>query len=242
MWSRAVKNIHGGLPPKITREGTFDKSDFGRALAEGFRLANSGARNLPNWIVGMRGMSGKRYREMINAIVRLTPKPIYMEVGSWSGSTAVSALAGNICKVTCVDNWSQFGGPKKEFQVNIDRAKGQNSQVKVIEEDFRQVDFQTLEPKANIYFFDGPHSESDQYDGIVLALPALQERFLLVVDDFNWSRVRRGSYRAVTDAGLQIEASIEIRTNRLGAEPALLHQDSDWHNGYFLAVVTKTAE
>lgn len=238
---RHWRKIAGKLPARVTRKGSFDQSHLGRALDKAIRLADSGESRVPTWVLQMSGMSGKRYREAINALVTLIPHPVYMEVGSWSGSTATSAVVGNVCELICIDNWSLFGGPKKEFRANILRANIGNSPVKIIEEDFRQVDFHSLEPKANIYLFDGPHSESDQYDGIVLALPALQERFLLVVDDFNWSRVRSGTRCALTDSGLQIEASIEVRTDRMGFDPVRLNEDSDWHNGYFFAVLTKTA-
>jgi hypothetical protein len=40
--------------------------------------------------------------------------------------------------------------------------------------------------KFDVYFFDGPHHERDQYDGIATALPALERHFVLIVDDWNW--------------------------------------------------------
>ena len=64
------------------------------------------------------------------------------------------------------------------------------SRLRVIEGDFRSVDYASL-GKFNVYLFDGPHAEEDQRDGIVCALPALAERFLLVVDDWNWLDVAR---------------------------------------------------
>lgn len=233
------RNITGRLALRITRRGRFGESDLGRALKEAFRLSLVGSNDLPGWIVQMPGMSGKRYRGMINTVVRLTPMSVYMEVGSWTGSTACSALAGNVCEMICIDDWTQFGGPKGEFQANIERANTRNSSVRILETDFRRVDFSSLNSKANIYVFDGPHNENDQYDGIIMALPALQDRFLLVVDDFNLARVREGTSRALADGGLQVEASIEIRTNAFGLGPARFCEDSDWHNGYLLAIVSR---
>jgi len=52
--------------------------------------------------------------------------------------------------------------------------------------------------------------------------------------------VRGGTGRALLQLGLSIEASITIRTNAGGEEPQLLMQYSDWHNGYFIAVVRKS--
>lgn len=214
-------------------------SDLGRALDGAFRIAESGRDELPAWVIGMSGMSGRRYRLLVNAVVRLVSRPVYLEVGSWSGSTAAAVLAGNSCEVICVDNWSEFGGPREEFLANTSRANTRRNRVQILEKDFREVDFSSLEPKANIYLFDGPHSERDQFDGIVMAMPALQNRFLLVVDDYNWASSRIGTERALVDLGVEVEASIRIRTNALRLGPARLFQESDWHNGYFLAVVTK---
>jgi hypothetical protein len=43
--------------------------------------------------------------------------PRCCKVGVWKGSTVVAALAGSAgCRVTAVDNWSEFGGPRAAFE------------------------------------------------------------------------------------------------------------------------------
>jgi hypothetical protein len=84
----------------------------------------------------------------------------------------------------------------------------------IIENDFRYVDYKCL-GQYNVFLFDGPHEEQDQYDGIMIARPALESPFLLIVDDWNWRRVRLGTFRAIRDAGYSIVCSIEIRTTDL---------------------------
>jgi hypothetical protein len=71
------------------------------------------------------------------------------------------------------------------------------------------------------------------------AQPALAERHLLVVDDWNWSRVRAGTLRGLADANCIVESSIEVRTSLDDTHPELAGRDSDWHNGYFLGVIVK---
>jgi hypothetical protein len=44
-----------------------------------------------------------------------------------------------------------------------------------IEDDFRKINYTDI-GKFNVYLFDGPHDEEDQYDGIALAQPALDDR------------------------------------------------------------------
>ena len=74
-------------------------------------------------ILAMEGMSGRKFRQLINKVIAATPNASYLEIGSWIGSTACSAMHGNRVRITCVDNWSQFGGPKEELFKNIGASK-----------------------------------------------------------------------------------------------------------------------
>ena len=140
--------------------------------------------------------------------------------------------------VLCIDNWSQFGGPKRDFLNNIDSVKSPDIKFQHIERDFREIDYNSI-GTFNIYFFDGPHDEADQYDGIKLAQPALADQYVLIVDDWNWRRVRFGTFQAIYDLGSKIECSIEVRTTNDETFPYVTGKSSDWHNGYFIGVVLK---
>jgi hypothetical protein len=183
-------------------------------------------------------MSGQKYRTFINNFVGSHPDARYLEIGSWQGSTAAAALNGNSVKALCIDNWSQFGGPKSAFLANIERVRSQSPDVdfRFIENDFRRVDYTSL-GRFNIFLFDGPHEELDQYDGIMVARPALEKSFVLIVDDWNWRQVRVGTFRAIRDAGYSIASSIEIRTTQDNTHAPVHGKNSDWHNGYFIAVL-----
>jgi hypothetical protein len=102
--------------------------------------------------------------------------------------------------------------------------RGNNESIDLIESDFRQVDFAQL-GQFNVYFFDGPHQERDHFDGLRLALPAMDERFVFIVDDWNWSLVRSGTLSAIDQLGLSVEFSISIRTTLDGNHP-----DHDFRN------------
>ena len=88
-----------------------------------------------------------------------------------AGSTATAALSGNTVKALCIDNWSEFGGPKAAFFANIEAVRSAAVDFRFIESDFRCVDYTSL-GHFNIYMFDGPHEEKDQYDGVMIARPA----------------------------------------------------------------------
>jgi hypothetical protein len=193
---------------------------------------------LPDWIRYMDGMSGKKYRYFINKLVETTPDARYLEIGSHAGSTACAALYGNKVKATCIDNWSEFGGPKDLFTSNIERIKSPDLDFTFIENDFRKVDYSSI-GKHNIYLFDGPHFQQDQYDGIDLVKDALDDLYVLIVDDYNWSAVRNGTEAALDHAGHRVLAKIEVTTWIGDGHPIISHQYSDWHDGYLIALVSK---
>jgi hypothetical protein len=178
--------------------------------------------------------------EIINNVVESIDDARYLEIGTWAGSTACSALYGNKVKTTCVDNWTEFGGPKDLFFSNIDKLKSPDIDFSFIENDFNLIDYTSI-GKFNVYMYDGSHSEENQYNGITKVLSALDDTFLLVVDDWNWYDVRSGTLKAIEDNNLNIVCNIEIRTmqEQVWWAPDILGSDSDWHNGYFIALIKK---
>jgi hypothetical protein len=219
--------------------GNFDSSALAVLLRHSLMQALALKTSLPEWVVTMPGMSGKKYRYLINCLVAGIGSARYLEIGSWAGSTACSAMAGNTLTALCVDNWSLFGGPKKQFSENVQKLLTDRIKFRFIEDDFRNINYGEI-GKFNVYLFDGPHEEKDQFDGIVIAQPALDDLFILLVDDFNWLAVRNGTFGAIKSLEIQVECSIEIRTTQDDTHPTLLmKENSDWHNGYFMAVCRK---
>ena len=193
---------------------------------------------LPDWIKQMDGMSGRKYRYLINNLVESLPDARYLEIGSWAGSTACSAIYGNKVKTTCIDDWSHWGGPKDQFLENIKRASNPDIEFQHMEGDFRNIDYSKI-GKYNVYLFDGPHLEQDQYDGIDLVKDALDDLYFLIIDDYNWSIVRNGTEKALEHCGHKVLASITVTTWIGDGHPIVSHQFSDWHDGYFIALVSK---
>jgi hypothetical protein len=196
---------------------------------------------LPRGLVQMPGMSGRRYRVFINELMRRISDPRYLEVGSWGGSTLCSALHANKIKAVAIDNWSQFDGPAAQFFKNLGVFIGK-SQVSVLTSDFRAVAYEAI-GKFNVYLFDGPHAYEDHHDGLALPAPALDDRFVFIVDDWNWDDVRDGTWKAIRALGLDPLLTIDLRSaagNAHASDMGLpVDQDSDWHNGYFIAVLSR---
>jgi hypothetical protein len=193
---------------------------------------------LSDIVLAMPGMSGRCYRMFINNLVRLVSKPRYLEVGSWAGSTVCAAMQHNVMRALCIDNWSLFGGPKDMFFHHIGIVRSDTIKFDFIESDFRQVDVKNI-GRFNIYLFDGPHEEKDQYDGLAMYEAALDDDFFFIVDDWNWEQVRRGTLSAIRDAGYDIDFAIEIRTTHDNTHAELREQHSDWHNGCFLSKLSR---
>jgi len=226
------------LPAFLTQIEEAPADELARKIKNALTKALSNESDIDPDILSMVGMSGRKYRHFINNLVRSIERPRYLEVGCWAGSTLCSAVNYNGVKATGIDNWSEFGGPKDQFLANIARYATPGANVNFIESDFRKVDYASLGP-YNIYLFDGPHEYQDQYDGLVLALPAMESEFVFIVDDWNWEKVRMGTFGALRAANMNMVYSLEIRTSLDGTQPAINGNLSDWHNGYFISVLKK---
>jgi hypothetical protein len=217
------------------------KLKLSKSIQAAYDKAIKDESKLPEWVLTLNGMSGKRYRHFINNLIESIDSPRYLEVGSWKGSTAVSAIYGNKVKSVCIDNWSQFGDVRQEFYNNIERCVTDDIEIDLYESDFREVDYSSI-GKYNVYFFDGPHEEQDQYDSLALAIPSLDDTFIFIVDDWNDPRPRTGTENAIKEFGIEVLYSMQIRTSNgvdvVYPEPHVL-ENSDWHNGYYIAVCKK---
>ena len=221
----------------ITTIAVSPAADLAAVVQTAFEKALADDGKLSPAVLSMPGMSGKKYRRFINNLMESIPSPRYLEIGVWQGSTLCSALFENAITATCIDNWSQFDGPADKFFANLARFKGK-SRVSIIENDYRELNFGHI-GAFNVYLFDGPHAYEHQFGAIMMADPALDPAFVLIVDDWNWEAVRRGTMDAIRKRGYHIDHMIEVRTSRDNTQPELRGQDSDWHNGYFIAALRK---
>jgi hypothetical protein len=241
----AYQRLAPSIPrPTITINGE-GRSPLARHLRRAFDLAMARQGAFDATLPGFEGApgaehriaSGRKYRMLANRLVGELDDARYIEIGSYTGSTLCTATAGNKVVATAIDNWSLFGGPVQLFMRNLARFRGPEAKVTILENDFRAVDYGHI-GKFNIYLFDGPHTEADHYDAIDLVLPALDETFVLMVDDWDWNQVRDGTWRAIRDNGLSVDLAIEVLTTLDSTTPEFGGEHSDWHNGYLFAVLS----
>ena len=48
------------------------------------------------------------------------------------------------------------------------------------------------------------YNGEDHYDAIKLVLPALTKKFILIIDDWNWEQVRKGTLESIHNEKLKI--------------------------------------
>jgi len=225
-------------PARISTIEVTEQPDLVRKVKAALQAALAGRTSLDPEVLALQGMSGRLYRMFIHTLIgSLAPDARYLEVGVWRGSTLCAAIAGNRAFAIAIDNWSQFGGPRDECVATVRRFAGQ-SRVLIIESDFRKVNYPELS-KSNVFLFDGPHEEIDQFEGILVAQPALDTRHVLIVDDWNLPQVRSGTMQAIERLALDLPLMVQIRTTLDDTHPDHHGAGSEWHNGYMIAVVRK---
>lgn len=211
-------------------------SRYRSVLEAAFARAEAGDSQITGDIKRMEGMSGLKTRHFYNNLVAM-PDARYLEIGTWKGSSVCAAMCGNEAVVVCIDNWSQFGGPKDDFLRNFETHRGKND-ARFLEADCFEVDVTAL-PKINIYMYDGDHSEESQYRALEHFMDRLDDVFIYVVDDWNAPSVRAGTRRAILSLGLQVTHERELRLTQDDTHTPTPEARATWWNGMYAAVIKK---
>ena len=198
-----------------------------------FENAENGISKIDENLKLMEGMSGIKTRHFYNNLLTIEGAR-YLEIGTWKGSSICSAMCGNSKSVLCVDNWSEFGGPKSEFLENFEKYKG-NNDAKYIESDCFQLDISTI-GKFNIYMYDGNHTYESHYKSLTYFIDAMEDEFILIVDDWNWFEVQRATMNSIKDLNLNILWNKEIKLNN---ENITTYDKDGWWNGISVFLIKK---
>ena len=197
-----------------------------------------GIKRLPNEIHEYTGYSGQYTREFYNAVCSFE-NCSYLEIGTWYGSSSISALYGNTVNATFIDNWSEFNGDKNILIDALEKYKGKSNYT-LIESDCWKVDTSSL-PLYDVYLYDGGHMYQDHYKAIVKYYSCLKKNAIIIVDDWNWTDiVKAGTMDAFRDIGANIVFSHEITLpkNELKDMPNHLGKNT-WWNGIGIFVISK---
>lgn len=154
-------------------------------------------------IFKLEGYSSAKVRCLLNNLVTSDDK--YLEVGTWQGSTLISALYGNnVQHHLCIDDFSQFtdGNNIKEILFKNFQSVF-NSTPNLIEHDAFTIDLSKINDRYTVYFYDGIHNEIAQRMALTYFYPILADEFILVVDDWStgWG-VEQGTREGIKKSNL----------------------------------------
>lgn len=197
--------------------------------------AEQGLSKLTSDVLAIEGYSSSKGRHLLNNLCSL-PNTNYLEIGCWKGSTWVASLFGNsatMASAVAIDNWSELSGPKEAFAQNCETFL-QNYVYRFLSTDCFSLNLSSVfsEP-VTIYFYDGAHSERDQELAFTYYNEVLDDVFITVIDDWNFSSVPLGTRKAFQK--LQYEILFET------VLPARWNADREnWWNGLYVAVIRKS--
>jgi len=219
--------------------------DLVKHVIKSFNRANTFQTKLSRQGFELEGMSGAKTRILYNELCSLVfpDRPTrYLEVGTWKGSTICSALQFNAnCHGTVIENWALFGGPKDEFDANI-KNFGIGDRLTIFEEDVFAFDISKIPNKIDIYLYDGDHEESSHYKGITHMWPVLADQAIVIVDDWNWPHVRKGTFDALRDVGANVIEKFEIMYSSNGSHTEMSMAGREFWNGIAVFVISKISQ
>lgn len=205
-------------------------------IDKAFEDANFYISKINKEILQIDGMTGIKTRHFYNNLLNMEDAR-YLEIGTWKGSSVCSAMYENSANIVCIDNWSEFGGPKLEFLSNFNKFKGKNNAM-FIENDCFKVDITQL-PKFNIYMYDGDHSNESHYKALMHYYKCLDDIFIFIVDDWNWKAVRDGTLDSIKKLNLNILYEKEVRLTWDDSHTPHKEAQTTWWNGIYIAILQK---
>lgn len=181
-------------------------------------------------------MTGIKTRILYNELCS-RPETVYLEVGSFKGSSLCAAGYTNNAKLYCIENWKEFGGPIDEFYANINKF-GLNPTV--FNEDFNTFDTSKVS-EINTYLYDGDHSYDSQKLAITKMWNCLAYESIIVIDDWNWNHnVKQATLDGFKEVGAEIIEQFEIQyTDNSEHTPFYMAKTEFW-NGIAIFIVRKS--
>lgn len=187
----------------------------------------NGVSGLDVRILSIDGMSSAWGRHLLNNLIQGT----YLEVGVWHGSTFISALYGKELKAYAIDNFCQYNENKSRESFFENCAFFGVKDFKFFEQDAFTVDLSGIE-KIDYYFYDGDHTFEATTKALTYYYPVLADKFMFIVDDYNWNDVRSGVKQGIKDCDLTVKKSWELKSEK--------GNDKDtWWNGMGIFILQK---
>ena len=190
------------------------------------------------------GLSSNRVRHFLNSLCSYDDA-VYLELGTYTGSTFFAATMGNKAKCIGVDDfsepnvrpvvergqWTECGNPYDTLVKNWQKYENGNAAfVKASAEELTEEDFGGS--KVNILFYDANHDIMAQMNNLNHLLPFLDDKFILVVDDANFDGVVEGAVTWAQENNLKCYFERKILSS-------VIESPVHWWNGIHIMVLEK---
>lgn len=159
-----------------------------KRIEKAIELAENFDSQLTDGVLNIEGMSGKKSRHFLNNL--LTSNDIYLEVGSWKGSTLVSALypspVKKCKKYFAIDNFSEFTDGQNVENTLVDNFKKHLSvDPNILRADSFSINLEEHHiSDVSVYLYDGNHHGDSHYQALYHFYPAMNDNFIYLVDDW----------------------------------------------------------
>jgi precorrin-6B methylase 2 len=147
------------------------------------------------------GMTSPRVRMLLHrCVAAIPPEEAYLEIGCLRGSTLISALLDHkeVTAYACDIHLDDV--VKKLFNENLDRYKSRLPELTFFAEScWEVVKKAPFKKPIGVYFYDGGHGEIDQKKAIVQFKQFLAPESIVIVDDWNWPWVKKGTMAGIEE-------------------------------------------
>lgn len=190
------------------------------------------------------GLTSNRIRHFLNSLCS-HEDAVYLELGTYVGSTFFAATMNNNVKCIGVDDfsesnvrpltdhirWTEVGNPYDTLVKYWSKYENGNAAfVKSSIQELTEEDFDGAKP--NILFYDANHDMMEQMNNLNHVLPFLDDQFILIVDDANFDGVVEGTVTFLQEN--QIEVFFERRLLS-----GIIENPTHWWNGIHVLVLRK---
>lgn len=149
---------------------------------------------------------------MINRGVSQMPEnEVFVNVGVWHGFTLLSGMIDNPQKKCIgVDNFSEFGNPRKAFLERFNRYK--SPKHRFYEMDYVDYFSDLHKDPIGFYLYDGNHSYGNQLKGLQTAEPFFSPNCIILIDDVNYHEPRQATKDFVSNSSHEYRILLDSPT------------------------------
>lgn len=189
-------------------------------------------------ILDLEGMSSHKIRVMLNNLCS-DFEGSYLEIGSWRGSTFISAMYKNKIFGLSIDHHQEFAGNKfatttEMLAENCAKHLVNNETYQLITEDCFKIQIPN-ENKFNFYLYDGLHDYESQYKALTYYYNNLNTYFYFICDDFSTGPIEDATRNALRDLNIDIISEYKFFGNQTFPQA----NTTGFWNGYYIAFCVK---